>query len=223
MFNLRESIVTLVAGRNRWTLPGGIGLLTFLLVILAVLTGLVGGPDLRGPAFDWADSKPAALAAADGAAYARDWERLEDTPYPAMSDYLADQLQANRASAADALATGSWQGSALDVAGLRLQGKPIDGDPDNVVRRWTRDHLCPVQGWGGSAEAIRALVARGLGECTLIERWQAGAWAFAGGNVTLGWVWLGLAFFAFLLCLALFGVIILIRRPYGWLYQSRVL
>lgn len=223
MFNLRESIVTLVAGRNRSTVPVVAGLVAGLLAILLALAGAFGAPELRGPAFDWADSKPAALTVADGAAYARDWERLEDTPYPAMSDYLADQLQANRASAAEALAEGSWQGGALDVSGLRLKGQPIDGDPDNVVRRWTRDHLCPVQGWGGSAEAIRALVARGVGECTFGQRWQARAWAFAGGSATLGWFWLSLAFFAFLGCLALFGVIILIRRPYGWLYKSRVL
>ncbi len=98
-----------------------------------------------------------------------------------------------------------------------------DADWKNAgLQRWTTDYLCPVRGWDRNTGAIRALVARGVGECPLSDRVLARipvvAWFGAGP---------GLAVLAALLAAAalLWGLTFSFhhtRSAFRWLYRSKV-
>lgn len=224
---MRQRIVNHVTDlslRARLFLPA---LTLMLFLLLLWLAGMLSAPAPTGRPFDWQADRPPALMMADSRRYAADWQKLRNKPYETMGDFLADRIEANRESAYEfstenGAGASGWQAGLLDGGLTGSDGRPLTASPDNVVRRWSKNHLCPLKGWGKHTEQVRALVVGGLGECSAMARFAARSPLISAFGPTWGGLILGLVLIATMLTGYLACWVGFNRKIYNSLYLSRV-
>ncbi|MDY7098766.1 MAG: hypothetical protein SXU28_11560 [Pseudomonadota bacterium] len=210
--------------------------------------GAFGKPDLTVGQLlrSHTETTPTALRNSDSPSYEQ-WVG----PPSVMSDFIKDQVNENlRLATDDTSFEGKSFSDALrftelgDVAAQETEGgngavEPQGGagegqDPAPLgplaastaaLDKWTQDYWCQRRGWGVAwhDEIVRPLVARGVGDCSTLERFYARSPLISG----LGAVW-GVGLFILLWLFAgvsvfLFAAQWLLREAYRMSYRSAVL